>query len=488
MKDSEKIIRLAQAKEYAPQLITGEHFSYRLAYARAADTQADDSVGQDYLSISEQETTFVFVLCDGVSQSFYGDLAAKYLGDALLDWLKMLPMQETNVSAFRAALRDELYALTAEGTIQVRRVSLASDLPYMLKEVLEEKRVLGSEAMFVCGRIDLPTELLPEGRVLLAWMGDVRLRVWHGKEELQLPGGFETAQRWSTQRGPVGGEPNVYIAPWDSAGDTMTHLMAYSDGLATLDAWKTLPSNAELADLISQAEASPASDDIAFLALQVLVDQKMRPVVSLPLAHTWDVTEAEVAEDIPAEIPARKRDEDGELPTQQEGHGVEKRTTAAVTTHSHIESGPQPSQRRLWVAVLVGLAVLCIIGLGLSLPPGAPLHWLVFGESPMPTETPTRTPFLTATAEIVIPPTLTASPTATPTVTPTMTATSTPTATSTATATPTLSPKPTLTPTATLAPLPTFTATPTTTLLIPELTATPQMVTPTITPTEETPF
>ena len=73
-------VSLSQSSETAVQTAQRDVFAYRCAYRRSADTRTTDDLGQDYLTFYERENTFAFALCDGVSQSFYGGLAARMLG------------------------------------------------------------------------------------------------------------------------------------------------------------------------------------------------------------------------------------------------------------------------------------------------------------------------------------------------------------------------------------------------------------------------
>jgi hypothetical protein len=267
MTDNGRILKVPQDRESPVQVIRGQVLAYRFAYARAADTRAAGDTGQDYLAVREGAQAFVFALCDGVSQSFYGDLAARYLGDALVAWLGEHLPPTTDAEVIRATLTVHLRELTGPATRQVQRHPLPPDIPLMLREVLQEKRGLGSESTFVCGRIDLPGGDFPAGRIVLAWMGDSRLRLWTGDDAhvTDVRGVFETAQRWSTRRGPVGGDVNVFVAPLEQDGRRINRLMAYSDGLTALDSWDRDPSNHAVQDLIAQAGEAATSDDVSFL-------------------------------------------------------------------------------------------------------------------------------------------------------------------------------------------------------------------------------
>ena len=268
MSESGQKVHVPQDRETGVQTYEGAGFSCRFAYARSADTRAADDVGQDYLVFREEESHFVFALCDGVSQSFYGDLAARYLGEALVVWLEreLPPTMETE--EIGGILERELYAWTTPASETVQRHPLPKDIPPMLRDVLEEKRALGSEAMFIGGRIDLPGEVFPRGRIVLVWMGDSRLRLWDADgRPADLGGRFETAQRWSTRQGPVGGKPNVFVGVVKRKGRRFLSLRAYSDGLGILDDLEVKLPDRALQSLISQAGGTATSDDISFLEI-----------------------------------------------------------------------------------------------------------------------------------------------------------------------------------------------------------------------------
>lgn len=261
-------VQLAQNHETTLRIERRGAFIYRYTYARSADTRIAGDVGQDYLVFRHNEHTFVFALCDGVSQSFYGDLAARFIGEALMDWLWNRLPANVEVHSLRDLLTAHLSVLTAPATALVQAQPLPQDAPPMLREVLEQKRALGSESTFVCGRIDRPSRPFPEGRIALAWMGDSRLRLWgaSGERTAELGDTFHTAERWSSRHGPVGGEPHLFLAPLEQDGRRVVlGVMAYSDGLAALDQFPQSPKNSVVRDLVRAGEAATTSDDIAFL-------------------------------------------------------------------------------------------------------------------------------------------------------------------------------------------------------------------------------
>ena len=282
-------------------------FRFRSAYARSTDSRSNGDAGQDYLTFRTDGLRFAFVLCDGVSQSFYGELAASVLGESLLNWFWALetarlsdrgPEAEHIVTEpgrkFQLDLCQQLESISKRATRLVSEHVIPGDVPPFVRVVLEKKRVLGSESTFVAGLVDLVS-----GNAFFAWMGDSRLRLWKGEHELLTPfdGSFITTERWSSLKGPVG-TPHlavVNLALFDQ-------LAVYSDGFSPLDgAYQPgidQPiSNQMLNELRNSASELPSSDDISFLDLwldfPVLPDS---PGVKLPNRSAISAPRASVKE------------------------------------------------------------------------------------------------------------------------------------------------------------------------------------------------
>lgn len=258
--------RVPQDRELPVQSAAAGPFRLRFLYARAADSREAGQPGQDYLAFRSDGHRLVFALCDGVGQSFYGDLAARFLGDALVEWLWALPGPVTGAETFRRELAAYLRSLTEAAGAQVQEVALPDDLPPMVREVLEQKRTIGSETTFVCGCLQEPTTDLPEGQLLLAWMGDSRLRLWgaDGERTGELNASWDVAQRWSTRDGPKGGEVGVYVGTL--AG--LSSLQAYSDGLLAYEGELHPQVEDGVLDRLMLALGETAtSDDISFLQI-----------------------------------------------------------------------------------------------------------------------------------------------------------------------------------------------------------------------------
>jgi hypothetical protein len=275
------IYRIPQDTETPTRTRHSAHLKWRHTYARAEECRAAGEPGQDYLAFEDDPQTFVFALCDGVSQSFFGDLAARLLGNRLLDWLRRSLPETMDPGTIEGALADCLSGLTVAATEQIRAYALPPDLPELIADVLREKQAQGSESTFVCGRIDQPGRAFPTGRVTLAWMGDSRLRVWGASAErtAELGDTFHTNERWSSTAGAVRGRPHAFVSPvrTPAGAPLVTRLMAYSDGLAALDRTTHSVSDPELDSIVESTRSEPGSDDISFLECALWPEESPLP-------------------------------------------------------------------------------------------------------------------------------------------------------------------------------------------------------------------
>lgn len=236
-------------------------FCCRFAYARAGETALYKDNNQDFLAFRIDENALSFVICDGVSLSYRGDFAAQFLGTSLLDWISAANHSELN----EASLHEHLHSLRECAAEQMSRLTVPSDLPLLLRDVLEDKKRIGSEAMFNCGRIDVFNGTHPFHRIWLAWHGDVRLRLWqHGQESCESLGGSNSnKQRWSAARGLIGGRAHTWRQQVE--GHIPSRLLVYTDGFAELDDKQDPPMDELLRCKLEQTNSEWFRDDASFL-------------------------------------------------------------------------------------------------------------------------------------------------------------------------------------------------------------------------------
>ncbi|TQR47057.1 hypothetical protein [Paenibacillus popilliae] len=254
--------RCSQQVDQPLMTIEQSSFRCRFAYARAGETAQYKDNNQDYLAFRIDGGSLSFVLCDGVSLSYQGDFAARFLGAHLLDWIAV--QSELNTESLHAYL-DSLRDAAAE---QMSGLAIPSGLPPLVKEVLEDKKRIGSEAMFTCGRIDGTDgtdEAKPYSRIWLAWHGDGRRRLWqHGQESCNL---FETSssngERWSVYRGLIGGR--AHTLHHHIEGNAPFRLMVYTDGLSELDSLPYPPADELLRHKLEHRNGEMLEDDVSLL-------------------------------------------------------------------------------------------------------------------------------------------------------------------------------------------------------------------------------
>jgi len=257
-------ITIDQSTRCPIRVVQLEKYAFRYANDRAAESQRSNSKGQDYLTIRYDENYLGFVIADGVSQSFFGELASQIIGDHLLSHMMEFGERYLDGSLiFQTSLETELNNMAYIATPMVNAFQMPASLPGMLVSVLEQKRQMGSQATFTTGFIDITKR-----KLALAWMGDERLRIWRDLQEIsrEVLGDetFQTAERWSTSIGMVGKLHTKIIHD-----PNITRLVAYSDGLSILDREMQINpvSHEKLEALILQTSQMPQSDDVTIFEL-----------------------------------------------------------------------------------------------------------------------------------------------------------------------------------------------------------------------------
>ena len=239
----------------------------RYMYDRSSDSKATGEPGQDYLTFCCASDQLVFAVCDGVGGSFLGNLAARFLGDHLIEWLSVYPSL-VKTEQLQRDLSRCLRELVGSASHLIENYPLPNDLPPIVREVLEEQRAYGSEAMFVCGRIEWPDRYTPR-QVALAWLGDAELQVCDRSGRWRRFLGT-AAERWSTSRGPRG-DLQALTGP----ADDVARIIGYSDGLRSLaDDLRLLPDNM-LDQALVRLARDPRNDDLSLI--DIALDERLMP-------------------------------------------------------------------------------------------------------------------------------------------------------------------------------------------------------------------
>lgn len=249
-------------------------------YDRSRDSKKSGTPGQDFIAFSFDARRIAFAVCDGVSQSFYGDLAARFLGEKLVAWLMACsaPFGDDLAANLDSVLRD----WTGEASQLVQAKQPAATLPPMIRDALERKRENGSESMFVAGLLDLAAE-----RLAVCWMGDMRLWLWDSNDQpVELPGAvWLTKERWSTRVGPKNGTPRTAVLPLDD----VARLTIHTDGVGNRASELQNISREQLNQLARELGAAPASDDVSIL--DIVADSVNVPFLQTPEPYLLDADE-----------------------------------------------------------------------------------------------------------------------------------------------------------------------------------------------------
>ena len=275
------MIHLPQDKETPLTTLVTPFGTLLYLYSRSIDSVTADTIGQDYVTFHYDEKDLAFAVCDGVGQSFMGDLAARALGDGLISWLWRIK-KPADAGVFSAAAQIALDDLTRETAPLVSDYHLPDHLPPILKQALEMQRSYGSEAMFVAGRISFEK---PTPWVALCWLGDAPVAAVDvdGKLVDLSPRG-KTSERWNATTGIKG-----TIHSWVSHGETVARVAGYTDGLGI----EGVPVDEDLKRIMEQWVLAPPMDDASLFDVR--------------LAPSPETTGQEFIPLLPESIPVRRK-------------------------------------------------------------------------------------------------------------------------------------------------------------------------------------
>lgn len=263
---------LPQDRDTRVEVFSAKPYSLRYASVRSSDSKETNQNGQDYISVFIEGKRLAFSVCDGVSQSFYGDLASSYLGQRLIMWLLERMPHTLDEAALAKQLTDYLNDASRHAANVINNHPVPKDVSELLAEVLEEKRKRGSETTFVCGFIELPNKLFKEGRALFSWMGNCRLRLGTSMAwgDMLVENPDDDKGKWSTHKGPASGKVHLKaLTLVNGRKRRFNRILAYTDGLALLDTVAKRPDDSELDQLIEKAVDSNYSDDCSLLEIEL---------------------------------------------------------------------------------------------------------------------------------------------------------------------------------------------------------------------------
>jgi len=227
------ILELDQSHETPLTEIHRGPFKLRYAYARSKDCQESGEKGQDYLVWRTEHFRAAFALCDGVGQSYFGGIGAQIVGEAIMEWLWKLPLENepriADSQGLIQALQNFLDSKKALATKIIGDVDIKSVESELIRDALEARRkTRGTQSNFVCGIIDIPNQFHPKGRVLLFWLGDAKLKIWKNDTNQTpfLKANWNKQDGWSSLFGTSG-----EIRCFQGTLDDLDCVIAHSDGV-----------------------------------------------------------------------------------------------------------------------------------------------------------------------------------------------------------------------------------------------------------------
>jgi len=251
------ITRLPQDRETPLSSVEMPFGTALTLYSRSVDSITGETIGQDYVAYRHDGNRLAFAVCDGVGQSFMGDLAARLLGDWLVRWLWDLE-RPANAEAFARGVKEALNSAVSDTAPQVVNYKLPAGLPPILAQALENQRKYGSESMFVAGKLYLAQ---PGAWAALCWLGDSPVAAVDIDGQLvDLGPRGHTSERWNATTG-IKGEAHT----WMSDAHALARVAGYTDGLGI----EGVPRDEDLRRIMEGWTSSPPIDDAALFDVRL---------------------------------------------------------------------------------------------------------------------------------------------------------------------------------------------------------------------------
>src|SRR5918911_5032204 len=162
---SEQLSSDVQYEELVAGTSGGNHGVHiTVGYRRCPDFDAINQPGQDFVTVRVDENYVAGVVSDGVSRSFYGDIAAKHVSE----WLSEALWENREHPLNQHQMSDILVGIEKQVALIVSEVSIPTHLPDIQRTVLEDRRSKGSQTVFAAFILDIK-----RSKLRLYQVGDV---------------------------------------------------------------------------------------------------------------------------------------------------------------------------------------------------------------------------------------------------------------------------------------------------------------------------
>lgn len=293
------LIESEQSKDIQLTQIARGPFLLRFASYRKGEDAKLELRSEDYIVSELTPEHTIFGLCDGVGSSYYGNIGSQFLGETIRNWLGKVSVPSSSVFAqannanlwleeLNNDLKNELddKAVYATSVIKNRKITSQGELIQLAEKTQRDD--FGTQSNFAGGIIWPKTNDLPNGLVLLFWLGNARVRIFNKLEENKFEelthltrwgdNPEQLKEVWSSKDGVVG---NVYSYSTDFS--RITTVIAYSDGLEGVEEEITPDiQGVKLESLIHQAQTIK-DDDVSYLEISLAkgaVDEYSDDIVS----------------------------------------------------------------------------------------------------------------------------------------------------------------------------------------------------------------
>jgi hypothetical protein len=351
------IIETEQTRDTRLAQFTRGPFIYRFASYRKAETVILNLRNEDYIVTKLETDQLVFTLCDGVTHSFRGNVGSQILGEALIDWLSnILPDPSLDINnphewldGKAKSLHDHLKKITNLATVMVNNQPLKGKNILVQNAEEEQRASYGTQSNFACGIILPKSVVWPDGLLVLFWLGNARLRIFNNAEDRtallrwgENPG--DLRDTWSSKEGVVG-----TIRSYISSLSNVTTLIAYSDGLESVEKYIKPDIESVILDTIVKKAQAEIDDDASYLEISVRKEELPR-----------------YSDDVSSEL----REKYLELKTQK-GLDIPRREQRESPDKLKILEDKLTKTTKYWKRVVIRLSIIYLVILFIS--------WVILG-------------------------------------------------------------------------------------------------------------
>jgi len=260
------------------------------SYGTSSDARQNSQSSEDYLCFEYSDNRIIFVVCDGVGQTFGADYAARFLSHKLMQFLGHSKSQ-IQLDQILSELREFLGSFLPDAQKYINTVpNIYLNEPTSVKyKYFESARKEGSEVKFIAGLINFKTGKLrvfslgdllfaafdKRGQVLLEkenWLSNWIRQI----KESQHPIKWDDDASWSTTKGIVNTND---LNAWEVDISRVSEILVASDG-AFVPFVNVVTNHSRDPEADLRATYEMGKDDVSFLkiALKKSSDSKLQEV------------------------------------------------------------------------------------------------------------------------------------------------------------------------------------------------------------------